>query len=222
MKRSTFHGKTTVQHQPLGHRTIGAGKRLGAATALDSAEVLASHFPVLARYLGESRIRALALDIYGAKVVSHPFNGARLKKFLAELSGAERFKLHPEIAELALLELSFRNALEANNGALPLKLDTHGLERRKLRLHPSVQCLVFTQNTTSIWSALKCEETPPRPFKLDAPQHVLVWRQNGLARFRILGVDEAKALARFNTRSPNTSSYFRGWLDAGLVVESAK
>ncbi len=211
-----------MQHQPLGHRTTGAAKRLSAAAALYNADLLALKFPVLARYLGESGMQAVALDIYGAKVMGPVLGGARLKKLPAELSRSERFKLHPEIAELALMELSFRSALEADDAPTPLRIEPLGPERRKLRLHPSVHCLVFTQNATSIWSALKCDETPPRPFKLDQPQQVLVWRQNGLSRFRILGEDEAKALACFNTRSPNKSPYFRGWLEAGLVVEPAK
>lgn len=181
---------------------------------MDVADFLARNFPVLARYLGESRIQAMALDWSGSDVVGHAFSGAWHKRFPAVLARAERFKLQPEIAELAQLECSFRTALEAEMGRVA--------EGRKLRLHPSVQCLVFCQNTTSIWSALKCEETPPRPFTLESPQHVVVWRQAGLSRFRILGEDEAKALARIKSRYPNTSAYFRNWREAGLVVESAK
>ena len=213
-----------MQHPSPGHPTTGTGKRLNAARALDVANELASNFPVVARYLGGSHMQAVALEFYGGKVLGPSFNRSWFKKFPADLAHTARFKFHPEIAELAVLELGIRNAVATEYAVVKpsVEFESLGAERRKFRLHPSVRSLVFTQNTTSIWSALTCEENPPRPYKLDVPQHVLVWQQKGSSRFRILGEDEAKALAQFNTRAPQKSPYFRGWLEAGLVVEPAK
>ncbi|MEO6607204.1 MAG: hypothetical protein ABIN69_01895 [Aestuariivirga sp.] len=174
----------------------------GFASSKTAAE-LAEEFSFLARYLGDIRFGAAVQDFLLEAASS------KAKSFPDFMVG--RFKAWSEIGELARLERSFQQAEGVR--------DEIG---DKLRLHASAELLVFTQNTTSIWSCLVCGEAPPRPYKLDQPQRVVVWQQDQMPRFRILGDDEAKDLAAFQKRPSQKSPYFLGWLETGLAVALAK
>ena len=157
---------------------------------------LAGDFLVLYRYLGDITFSKLAKE-YLIKVQptrnQQDVGGAGLVSFLESYFP---FKHFPEVLELAILENALQNAINAEALKLLMfrQLDALNLDQTstaKLVIQPSAQLLIFNHNTTSIWSALKCDERPPRPHNYDIPQHVLVWRQRGGARFRILGEEEA-------------------------------
>lgn len=172
--------------------------------------------------MGESRFSVAAMAFAAARPA--PSSGPRtwVRRFPAHLRDAEPYRKFPELSELAQLEACFHLALEAeeHNGSLIGAAD--GVSDKILCLHPSVQMLAFHQNTTSLWAALQCEETPPRPFSLERLQNVLVWRQGPTVRFRMLGEDEAAALLAFKRYHSPTSPYFRTWVEAGLVVAAVK
>ena len=180
---------------------------------------LALDFPILARYLGDNRLRAAALEYNTMLGASAPAVAALGGEFPSYMARAKRFSHHPEIAELAMLEQSFKPGLEP--GVLGFEVVsrmTDATEIARLRLHPWAKILEFKQNTTSLWSAIKCGEAPPRAYQLDVPQQVLVWHKNHLPRFRILGDDEAEALGAFASNPSAAPPYFPGWVEAGLVV----
>jgi hypothetical protein len=215
-----FSRQGKVQNSPHRLQPIRPVKPQRGLATKQTAVGLASEFSFLARYLGDTRFCAAVQDFSLEAASSKTKRSAKsFPDFMAV-----RFKAWSEIGELARLEQSFLNAERIEDGKVtPLARPPPKDHRRgKLRSHPSAQLLVFTQNTTSIWSCLVCEEVPPRPYKLDQPQHVLVWQQHHMPRFRILGDDEAGELAAFRKHPSQKSAYFRGWLEAGLVTELAK
>ena len=155
------------------------------------------------------------------------------------------FQHSPEIYELACLEIAANQAFLSPE--LPIlsaqQFDAIGVQnfpKLKIQFVGSAQLLTFEQNTTSIWAAMKCEERPPKPHRLDEPQKVLVWKQRGAPRFRLLGTEEAMLFEQFRQKlnvksaaefltSPEDNehsiaralNYVRGWVDAELVARPA-
>ena len=205
-------------------------------------DFLANDHEILRDYIGETQFVAMAQNYIATHPSQHP-NARWYSIHLAEfLLGYEPFLHHPEIQELATLELALNTAFDAPEAAtLTLEalttLNPEIFSAMTLGIHPSASRLTFKQNTTSIWSALKCETQPPKPHLLDEPQQILVWRQGVASRFRLLGNEEAMAFdasktgASFSTicemiafmDSPETAaarsaSYLRGWIEAELLL----
>ena len=205
---------------------------------------LANDHEVLRTYLGESQFAVMAQSYVTAYPSEHP-NARWYSTHLTEfLRSYKPFEHHPEIQELAALELALNSAFDAPEAAALTfaeltALDPDVFSSMVLGIHPSAARLTFRQNTTSIWSALKCEARPPKPHMLDQDQALLVWRQGTSSRFRILGDEEAMAFdsckngASFSTicemmaflDSPETAAtratgYLRGWIEAELLLVS--
>jgi hypothetical protein len=208
----------------------------------DVAGIVADDYPLLRRYLGDLKFKELLHD-YVLSPTAARKSVRRLSRHLPDfLKSYSAFDRCPEIQELSDLECACNLAFEAIEAP---KLTISALEEKKsvnfsglaLAPHPSVSSLTFTQNTTSIWSALKCDEQPPKPHHLDEIQHVLVWRQGKASRFRILGQEEATAFDRIKsgrsfralckaldptpggeTPMKRATAYLRGWVDAELLL----
>lgn len=204
-------------------------------------EFLAADHAKLLLYLGAAAFHAMGRR-YAAK---YPLLDPTARWFSRNLpiflGHTMPYSRHPELAELASLEAALNAAFEAPDAGLLspaelAKLAAVGLENCTILLHPSVQRLCFRWNTTSLWAALQCDEQPPRPERLDAPQQLLVWRQGAHPRFRLLGQDEAMALdiamqdipfaklsetlAHHGTQADPgdcARTYLRGWVAAELV-----
>jgi Putative DNA-binding domain len=204
-------------------------------------ESLAADHGKLQAYLGASAFSAIG-RLYSAKYPqlepSVRWFSRNLPKFLGETLPYSR---SPELAELARLEGALNAAFEApevsvltSHDLVPYEI--HGLDGCGLQLHPSVQLLCFTLNTTSLWAALQCGELPPRPEHLAVPQRLVVWRQGSQPRFRMLGQEEALALGLALEATPfsgivealvevgngtpasgTAETYLRGWVSAELV-----
>lgn len=198
-------------------------------------DLLAGEHGKLRRYMGEIAFTALA-RAYAARYPSGPRD--RLPEFLA---AAPRYALHRELAELAFLERALSQACEA--AAAPATalaelatLKSEELETAVFALHPSTRRFKVSTNVTSLWSCLRCDEIPPKPSRLAAPQEILVWRQNQQARFRLLGDEEAKAFDAAASAAPFAAihgtiaalddpatatrrafAYLRGWIEAQAV-----
>jgi Putative DNA-binding domain len=203
---------------------------------------LAGDFKVLCHYLGDIAFASMVRDYviaFPSQFTNQRWYCKELPKFLKSYPP---FFRHREILELAILSTALNDAAEAPaNHSLTItdfaKLDFEKPLPFKFTLHPSALRLAFTQNTTSIWSALICDEQPPKPHSLDFPQQILVWRQGNTARFRILGEEEVSVLAGLQqgksyktvskiaakmegatTAPARVQNYFRGWVEAELVV----
>lgn len=211
-----------MQHPSSTQRIRRAAAPSAAIEQSRVAELVAAEFPVLARYMGESRFKAASLAFASNRPARITDQRSWLRQFPAHLQNAEPHRHFPELAELAELEIRYHVAQEIDDSHIARLGAPEAADEQKLCLHHSVTRLLFHQNTTSLWSALQCGEIPPRPFRLDQAQHVVVWRQGSTVRFRMLGDDEAAALASFEERPSKTSSYFRNWVEAGLVVPVVK
>ena len=205
-------------------------------------EFLANDYEKLRAYIGEVRFNAMAAD-YAAAHPSRQFNARWFGQNLpAFLKSSKCFAQFPECAELADLELALATAFDAPD-ATSLDLSSlaalagQDIANTQLEFHPSLQTLSFNQSTVSLWSALQCDEAPPRPHALDVPQIVMVWRQSGQSRLRLLGDEEAMALSSarlgvtfgglcetlaFSNSAEDAAmraaTYLRTWIEAELLT----
>ena len=169
---------------------------------------IASEYSVLHRYLGELRFNACLQCC-----MAQPASWRRVADELPNLLSRSA-RNTPEIAELAQLERAMRIAFEA--------AETQSGSCNTL--HPSVSLLTFEHNTASLWSALICGEPPPRPYRLDQPQNLVIWRHKGSPRMRLLGEEEyfcMSALQAGRNQKPATDFYVAGWLDSSVVWATA-
>jgi Putative DNA-binding domain len=246
----SHHSKSEIRgfgpglRQQRSHATLKTNSRIiyEDAQVMSLINFLANCHEVLRQYLGDVSFASMARD-YIAAHLSETANARWYCQHLpAFLKLYKPFKRHPEIHELANLEAALNFAFDAPEAqslsmADMAKLDPEIFTKVPLNMHPSAVRLTFSQNTTSIWSALKCEEHPPKPHSLDAPQQIAVWRQGTASRFRILGDEEAMAFdstytgANFtvicemitmmegaDTAATRAASYLRGWVEAELVL----
>jgi hypothetical protein len=172
---------------------------------------LAYDYDALRRYMGEVRFNALAAGCYETQSSDIRTASSRLPEQIASLP-----QMPPELSEIATLERALRNAFEAGDATTP---DAG----QQFKLHPSVTLLTFTQNTASIWSSLKCGEEPPRPYRLDTQQRVLVWRHNAQPRMRLLGEEEFTSLTAISmSENVPDENYLCGWLQMEVLTGAAK
>lgn len=205
-------------------------------------EFLANDYAKLRAYIGEVRFNTMAAGYIAANPSRHSnarWFGQGLPAWL-KISG--HFAQHQECVELAELELALATAFDSVD--LPVlslqdlaTLHADEIANTAFAFHPGLQTLLFSQNTTSLWSALQCEEAPPRPYALDEPQTIMVWRQGSQSRFRMLGSEEAIALS--NARdgvnfgvlcemmafsqgaddvAVRAATYLRGWFEAQILT----
>jgi Putative DNA-binding domain len=205
-------------------------------------EFLANDYEKLRAYVGEVRFNAMAEQYIAANPSRHS-NARWFGQVLPEwLKTSGHFSQHPECTELAELELALTTAFDSID--LPcLAIEALGalapeqIATTAFAFHPCLQTLNFKQNTVSLWSALQCEEEPPRPYAQDETQIVMVWRQGTQSRFRILGDEEAMALSNAREGVPfgtlcemmafshgaddaavRAATYLRGWFEAEVLT----
>jgi hypothetical protein len=205
------------------------------------AGLLAGEHQKLRCYMGETAFEAMART-YVSRHPSDQPNARWYARHLPEfLARALPFARTPELAELASLEGALNDAFDAPQAPVVTcaelaALGSAALAAAALDIHPSARRLRVTTNVTGLWSCLKCDEMPPKPYRLEAPQEILVWRQGESSRFRLLGDEEAMA---FDTAAegaplsavcetiaamdgPDTAAlraagYLRGWVEAQAV-----
>jgi hypothetical protein len=179
--------------------------------------VLQQSFALLRNYLGDVPFMRLGKAFFAQPARSQKTLRMYCNTLPNFLISYRPFSHNPELQELATLELALNQAFEAADVKSRTSTDSASLNSVfPIKLHPSVRCLTFHQNTTSIWSALKCEQKPPKPHVLDQKQNIIVWRQGVSSRFRIMGEDEALALKQKTISTSNL--YFRGWIEAELLL----
>ena len=198
-QRAILHGDDTVLgdilDSPNETRTVlfdvyrnGYGSRL--------VEVMRNNFEALHIYLGDTAFD----DMARAYIAAHPSKTANLRwysrglqKFLAT---TPPYSEHRIVAELAAFETALNDAFDARDGHVLQIADlaaTPPDEWQNLRFvpHASVLRLNFLTNASALWSALKQEEEPPEAKLCDAPEQLIVWRNDVTSMFRELSAEEA-------------------------------
>jgi hypothetical protein len=205
---------------------------------------LENELPILYKYLGDIAFGKLSRDLATANPAKA--NVSMMGALPEYLKRQASFEHRPEIYELACLEIAVNRAfLSPKQPILTMQqfedVAAQNFPKLKIQFVESAQLLTFEQNTTSIWAALKCDERPPKPHRLDEPQKVSVWKQRGSPRFRLLGAEEVnlfelfrrkmniKSAAKFLNSADDTEqavartlNYVRGWVDAELVALPVK
>ena len=214
------------------------------AYVLRLTEFLGNDYEKLRIYLGETRFSRMARD-YAAAHPSDTPNARWFSRHLpAFLRQSKAFLQHPEVGELAMLEQALNDVFDGPEAAPTTLADLAAIDPTafgnvRFALVPACMTVEARSNATSIWSAIRCAETPPAAERLDMPQHVLVWRQAGSSRFRILGEEEFMALSCVaegldfaticemlatyddpETAALRAANYLRGWIEAEILVRT--
>jgi hypothetical protein len=205
-------------------------------------EALKVEYEYLLALLGPDEFTAAARAYISAHPSRSPnirWVGARLPEFLAT---AEPYAARPGIADLAKLEKALNDAFDAPDAEVAspdrlAALPPHEWGRLVLGFHPSVRMVGLATNATDILSAIRNGGAPAEPVSLEAEERCLVWRQDGLARFRRLEAEEALALALSldqvpfgvlcemiathsgaGTAAARAAGYLSGWFHSGLIT----
>jgi Putative DNA-binding domain len=206
------------------------------------AEIVGEDYEQVHAYLGDAGFARLV----AAYIAAHPSDqrsvrwfGRHLPAFIEE---NEAYASHPEVAELAALDKALTDAFDGPD-AKPLaitELATIPAEdwpALTFEPHPTVIRLRFDTNAADIWSALKDETAPPKPGRMPEPQAIAVWRQEFMARFRPMPVEEAmmwdeaakgvrfgvlcEMVATFageDEAELRAATYLRNWVDSGMLA----
>jgi hypothetical protein len=206
------------------------------------AEILGEDYEQVHAYLGDQGFARLVK----AYIAANPSDQRSARWFGRHLPAYVRssaaYTEHPEVAELAELEKALADAFDGAD-AKPValadlaQLDPEVWPRLIFQPVPTAARLTFMTNAAEIWTALKNESAPPKPVPLAEPQAVLVWRQDFMARFRAVPIEEAmmwdeavkgvrfgvlcEMIATFageNEAELRAASYLKGWVDTGMLA----
>lgn len=166
-----------LQHVPLTYADPEEAARRFAVyrnnVAHSLSEALARRFPAVQRLVGETFFKAMAKEFISA----HPPRSPVLQEWGGEMPGfLEGFPpvaSLPYLADVARVEWARGCAYHAAD-ARAIAAETL-IDRRVLRLHPSVQMLRLAYPGVSIWQA----NQPGRDGKVQAkgPETALIWRR---------------------------------------------
>jgi len=224
-----------------------AQQRIGVyrdAYFLRLAEALASNYPAIALYLGETEFNVLAqayTTVYPSRDASIRWFGDRLDTFLRSQAP---WPSNPVLHELARFEWALRHTVDAADApALTFEalqaLPPENWPELLLLLQPAVTLLHLDWNTPAFWRCLVDQQPLPAPQA--GAQHWLVYRRQDLmAMWRSSAPDEARLLllirngitfadlcgvmAEHNDQTETipaqAAALLRQWVSAGLLVDT--
>jgi len=156
---------------------------------------LADSFPQTLLWLGETAFEAAAARHIDRVPPSSWTLDDYARDFPESLS--EDYPYDQDVGDLARLEQALSEAFIAQDApALTLAM-AGDVDWDQAILHaiPALAILPLRSNAADIWMALADETPPPAGEWSDGPRPVLIWRHEGLCRFRSLPSEEAEALA---------------------------
>lgn len=205
-------------------------------------EALRTDYEALCAAAGAADFDALAggyIEANPSRVRNVRWFGAGLPAYLA---ATPPWAEHPWLAELAGFEWSLGLAFDAAD-ASPLAFDDlarlpfEAWGTAAFAMHPSTQVLALHSNAVAIRKAVDSGEPVPAISVAAAPLDWLVWRGEGLSRYRSLQQLEAKALRAAldgssfvalcalvadqigeESAAPTAAGFLRTWVDDGLIV----
>ncbi len=185
-------------------------------------------------YLGDEAFAAAAR----AYAESHPSSDWTLDAYGHAFPAflAARFPRHPEIAELAALQMGLSRLFTAADTAPldPAALAEADWATARLVLTPALSFVPVTTNAAALLNALSVNEAPPAATALPLAAAVLLWRQGLDVRYRTVDGDEYDALRaslagdgfaaiceRLAARVDATevaSAWLGQWIGDGLII----
>ncbi len=205
-------------------------------------EAMGNDHKLLHIYLGDEMFDAMG----HAYVAANPSQNPNLRWFSSSLpdflKSTEPYSKYPVLSDLAALEKALNDAFDAKDAAVIGVADMAGFAPEAwvdltFRAHPSAIRLDLATNASAVWLALKADEEPPDPVRLEHPSRLLVWRQDVTPVFRELAAEEAmmwdeaangipfgvlcSMLAIYDDpdgAAARGAGYLHGWVTAGLLT----
>jgi putative DNA-binding protein len=205
-------------------------------------ESMRNDHDLLHSYLGDEMFDAMARDYISANPSRHPnirwFSHA-LPQFL---KSTDPYANYPVLSDLCALEKAINDAFDAEDAPVTSIADMAGFAPEtwadlKFEPHPSARRLDVATNASSIWLALKNDEPPQDSETLEAPCHLLIWRQDLMPMFRELTPEETmmwdeafkgipfgelcSMLATHDDAdgaAARGAGYLQGWITGGLLT----
>jgi hypothetical protein len=162
-------------------------------------EALASNFPVLHVYLGETFFEKIASDY----IDQHPSRFRSIRwmgdQFSDFLRNASEYKEFPYLAELAQFEWLQTVVFDAADHAVVSLADIAKIPPElwadmRLAFHPSLQRINLSWNIVQIWQAITDEQTPPEPSQESKKIPWMLWRKDLMHHFCSITESEAWAI----------------------------
>lgn len=203
-------------------------------------EILQNEYPALHRYCGDDEFQALARSYIAAcpsRTQNARWFGLRLPNFLESSASHAQ---HPELAELALIEMSLSNAFDAPDAPVLALGDLSRIAPERwgdlvFEAHPSVAALALRTNAFSIWRESSDKGSAPAVGS-DTPIHVVAWREGTTARIREMSGEEVmmwieasrgaafavlcEMVATYDdpeTAAARAAGYLQSWLASGML-----
>lgn len=167
-------------------------------------DCLETSFPATLDWLGHAAFRSAAAHHVDMVPPSSWTLDAYPRYFPATLG-----RLYPddaEVAELSTLELALAESFVAADADVldAARLAGVDWDRAVLRFVPSFDIHAVTSNAPAIWSAIIDGDRPPVPEMLPEAAGLLVWRHDGVSRFRTTDRTEMQAILRARAGAPFT------------------
>ena len=207
--------------------------------------ILEHDFERLHTYAGDERFDELARAFIAANPSHTPnarWYGQELPDFIArhpETAG------YPALTAIAKLEGTLNDVFDIDDAPVLMLSELAAFApgdwaELTFLSHPSVRRMNSGINLTELWTALADKKTPPTVRTLDAPEHIILWRQDVMPKLRVLAPEEAmmwdeaakgvpfgvlcEMLATFDNpdEAPlRAAQYLKGWIEMGLLQSAA-
>jgi len=204
-------------------------------------DALRDDHKLLHLYVGDEMFDAIGAAYVAANPSRHP-NLRWFAQGLPDfLRSAPPYRDHPVLADLAALEKALNDAFDAEDGPVLGLAEMAGFAPElwndlKFVPHPGTSRLDLSTNASSIWLALKNDETPPDAVAFEEACRLLIWRQDVTPMFRELGREEAmmwdeaasgvafgvlcQMLATYDDpdgAAARGAGYLHGWITSGML-----
>lgn len=161
-------------------------------------EILENDFFVLHKIMGPKPFNGMMrdyIDAYPSHHYSVRWVGKHLGKFLKNKPGC-----HPAYSELAEFEWALNKALFSSLESVLELTDLANIPPEswgdlQLKLHPSVQLLSCSYNTSERWRSVHEEDQDIDIVRLDHPQHHVIWCKDNEAYFLIISEEQNRLLS---------------------------
>ena len=208
-------------------------------------DVLKSDYALLRSYVGDDTFGGFArayISAHPSRTQNARWFGAKLPEFLATSKWNDE---HPRLAEIAQIEKAVSDAFDATDAPVLgvenlVKFPPESWGRLAFVPHPSAARFDAATNAFAIWRALKDDETPPEAATRDAPDHLIVWRQDATPRVRAMSDEETMMWTeacrgvRFEVlcemaatyddpenAAGRAAGYLQGWLSSHLLTSAS-